>query len=99
MSSSLLINVDDLLRFRGVDSACVEFKADWNDGPTAIQVLHTVCAFANDIYNLNGGYVILGVEAESGVAELPPRGIDHRSYMTVVLPAHSNGSHPVIALQ
>lgn len=75
MSNILPIKIDDLLHFRGVESARVEFKESWNTGPTGAQVLRTICAFANDLQNLNGGYVILGVAAQHGLAQLPPAGL------------------------
>ncbi len=75
MSTILPINIDDLLHYRGVESPRVELKASWNEGPTAIQVLHSICAFANDFQNLNGGYIVIGVAEEKGVAQLPPVGL------------------------
>jgi ATP-dependent DNA helicase RecG len=74
--SSLPINIRDLLYFRGVEQQRVEFKKSWNMGPTAMQVLHTLCAFANDYHNVNGGYIVIGVEEDKGVARLPPAGLD-----------------------
>ncbi len=76
MPKILPINVEDLLRAHGVESARLEFKAAWNRGPTALQVLQTICAFANDLQNLNGGYIILGVAEIEGVAVFPPEGLD-----------------------
>jgi ATP-dependent DNA helicase RecG len=38
-----------------------------------MQVLQTICAFANDFQNLNGGYIVIGVAQEQGQAVLPPR--------------------------
>ncbi|HSN97330.1 MAG TPA: ATP-binding protein [Candidatus Nanopelagicales bacterium] len=67
MPSCLPINIDDLLHFRGVESPRVELKASWNDQHTLGQVLETICAFANDFYNVNGGYVVIGVEEQDGV--------------------------------
>ncbi len=75
MPSILSINIIDLLQARGVESARLEFKAAWNPASVGLQVLHTVCAFANDLQNLNGGYIIIGVQAQDGVAQLPPVGI------------------------
>lgn len=75
MSHILPINVEDLLACRGVESARVEFKAGWDEKTTGFQVLKTICAFANDLQNLNGGYIILGVEEDKSCAFLPPRGI------------------------
>ena len=54
----LTINLDDLLHCRGVESERVEFKRSWNEHNTGPQVLRTICAFANDYHNLNGGYVV-----------------------------------------
>ena len=82
-ASNLTISVDDLLKVQGVEKQRVEFKKTWRndrDQPegTYWQVLHTICAFANDIYNDNGGYIIVGVEednAKKRQALLPPCGI------------------------
>ena len=91
-TSSLTINIEDLLKVQGVEKQRVEFKKAWKGskqgrGPgTYWQVLHTICAFANDFYNDNGGYIIIGVEEEDSGAEadasgkkrqakLPPCGI------------------------
>lgn len=76
MLSCLPIHIDDLLRFRGVESARVELKASWNKEHTLGQVLETICAFANDFYNVNGGYLVIGVEEQDGVAVLPPKGLN-----------------------
>ena len=71
----LPINMDDLLHCRGVESERVEFKASWDPATTGPQVLRTICAFANDYHNLNGGYVVIGVEERNGRAALPPAGL------------------------
>lgn len=75
-TSCLPISIRDLLYLRGVEAARVEFKSSWNEGPTAWQVLRTICAFANDFYNVNGGYIVLGVEEQGGVAQMPPKGLN-----------------------
>jgi ATP-dependent DNA helicase RecG len=79
MSTILPINVEGLLRYRGVESSRVELKASWDEERTGSQVLRSICAFANDLQNLNGGYVVIGVAEEDGVARLPPVGLDPRS--------------------
>lgn len=76
MNSILTINIEDLLHCNGVESARVEFKAGWDANTTGYQILKTICAYANDIQNLNGGYIVIGVAEENGCAELPPRGLD-----------------------
>lgn len=68
MSHCLLINLEDLLYLRGVESARVEFKASWDEVTTGPQIIKTVCAFANDFQNLNGGYILLGVAEQDGKA-------------------------------
>ena len=75
MSAILPVNLDSLLRCRGVETERVEFKASWDPRATGPQVLRTICAFANDYHNLNGGYVVIGVGEEAGRAVLPPRGL------------------------
>lgn len=75
MLSCLPINVINLLNFQGVESARVEFKASWDENYTGIQVLHTICAFANDFQNLSGGYIVIGVAEEHSQAVLPPKGL------------------------
>ena len=74
MTGKLPINLHDLLRQRTVEGERVEYKAGWNPE----DVLHTICAFANDFHNLGGGYVVVGVEERDGRPLLPPKGIDSR---------------------
>lgn len=68
-------NVDDLLHLRAIEGSRVEFKANFGD-INEYQVLRTVSAFANDLLNLNGGYLVLGVEEVGGRPVLPPVGLD-----------------------
>lgn len=75
MSSILPINVDALLRLQGVESARVEFKASWDEQTIGPQIIRTICAFANDFQNLNGGYVVIGVAEHNGAAILPAKGL------------------------
>ena len=75
VSAILPINVENLLRGSGVESERVEFKASWDQHATGPQVLRTICAFANDYHNLNGGYVVIGVGERDGRAVLPPSGL------------------------
>lgn len=74
-SNTLPINLANLLHGRGVESVRVEFKAAWDPETTGPQVLKTICAFANDYHNLNGGYVVIGVAERAGRAILPPAGL------------------------
>ena len=45
-----------------VENNRIEYKRDWNPEP----ILHTLCAFANDIDNTYGGYIIIGIEEKEG---------------------------------
>ena len=66
------VNISDLINHRIVESNRIEFKSDWNPEP----ILHTICAFANDIDNMGGGYIVIGVEEKDGVPVLPVKGIE-----------------------
>ena len=68
---ALPINIEELLSKRKVESNRIEFKAGWN--PAAIY--RSICAFANDIENLGGGYIIVGVEETNGIAQRPVKGL------------------------
>lgn len=75
MAAKLPINIDNLQRQHTIESERVEYKAGWNPE----SVIHTLSAFANDIHNLGGGYVVIGVAEENGRAlvskEQPPVGL------------------------
>ena len=68
---ALPINMDDLINQRVVESTRIEFKGDWNPNP----IIHSICAFANDIDNVGGGYLVIGIEEENGSPVLPPKGM------------------------
>lgn len=74
------VNIDQLLSGNVVESTRVEFKTGYN--PDAI--LHTICAFANDIDNIGGGYLVIGVSEENNVPSLPPVGVP-REQVDVIL--------------
>ncbi len=38
-------------------------------------MIRTICAFANDIDNLGGGYIIVGIEEENGLPKHPAAGV------------------------
>jgi ATP-dependent DNA helicase RecG len=67
----LPINISELLKSRIIEYDRIEFKEGWN--PDAIY--RSVCAFANDIENIGGGYIIIGVEEENGMAKRPVKGL------------------------
>lgn len=65
------ININDLIDCRVVESNRVEFISGWNPTP----IIHSICAFANDIDNVGGGYIVVGVEENDGTPVLPVKGI------------------------
>ena len=69
---ALPINIEDLLNRRKIESNRIEFKKGWN--PT--DIYRTIGAFANDFDNLGGGYILVGVEEENGVAKRPVAGVN-----------------------
>jgi len=72
---ALPINITDLINRRVVESARIEYKGDWNPEP----ILHSICAFANDINNWGGGYIIIGIEEENGMPQFPVKGLEKSS--------------------
>ena len=68
---SLPVNIDQLLSGKTVEWERLEFKEGWNPE----DVLHSLCAFANDINNWGGGYIILGIAEKDGRPVLPPKGL------------------------
>lgn len=69
---ALPINIEDLLNKRKVEDNRIEFKRGWNPD----DIYHSISAFANDIDNLGGGYILVGVDQdEDGVAKRPVVGI------------------------
>lgn len=68
---ALPINIDELLHGNTVEWDRIELKKGWNPE----DIIHSLCAYANDINNWDGGYVIIGVEEENGKAKLPPIGL------------------------
>ena len=67
----LEISVEDLLNKRKIESDRIEFKTGWNPD----DIYHSVCAFANDYNNDGGGYIVVGVEEENGIAKRPVKGL------------------------
>lgn len=70
-SMALPINIEDLLNKRKIESNRIEFKSGWNPD----KIYHTICAFATDLENTGGGYILVGVEEEDGVAKRPVKGL------------------------
>ena len=67
----LEIGIEDLLSKRRIESDRIEWKAGWNPD----DIYHSVCAFANDYNNDGGGYIVVGVEEQNGIAKRPVKGV------------------------
>jgi len=68
---ALPININELLNGNTIEWDRIELKKGWNPE----DILHSLCAYANDVNNWDGGYIVIGVEEEKGVAKLPPLGL------------------------
>ena len=70
------VNIKELIDQKVVESNRIEFKESFN--PAAI--IRTICAFANDIDNIGGGYIVIGVKEENGHPVYPLKGVDIRLF-------------------
>lgn len=68
------INIEKLINKETVESERIEFKEGWNPE----DILHSICAFANDINNWGGGYIIIGIKEVNGIPQLPPIGLNQQ---------------------
>jgi len=69
---ALPLNISDLIHGKTVEWERLEFKQGWNPE----DVLHSVCAFANDLHNWGGGYIVIGVAEQKGRPLFPPEGLE-----------------------
>ena len=69
------LKLETLLAGRVVEHDRVEYKSGWNPSET----ITTICAYANDFNNTNGGYIVIGIEEKYGRPVLPPTGINDNS--------------------
>ncbi len=67
----LPIKTEDLFKGNKVESD----RLDYKKGLDPQKIAHTICAFANDINNIGGGYIVVGVEDNKGTPKLPPVGL------------------------
>ena len=75
------VNINELINGHVVESNRIEFKSDLNPTP----ILHSICAFANDIDNIGGGYIVIGVEEENGAPIFPIKGIERERIHRAIL--------------
>lgn len=52
------VNIELLINGKSVEWERLEYKEGWNPE----EIIHSICAFANDINNWGGGYIIVGVK-------------------------------------
>lgn len=64
-------NIHTLLSGNVVEWARIEFKESWKPESS----LKTITAFANDLDNWGGGYIVLGVEDDNGKPKHPIKGL------------------------
>lgn len=64
-------NIKTLLSGDVVEWARIELKETWDPAAS----LKTVCAFANDLDNWGGGYIVIGVEEDNGRPVYPLKGV------------------------
>lgn len=67
----LELNIETLLNKERIESNRIEFKEGWNPD----DIYRTICAFANDFDSQGGGYIIVGVKENNGIAQRPVIGV------------------------
>jgi len=65
------LKIETLLEGRVVEHDRVEYKTGWNPN----EIIHSICAFANDYDNTNGGYIVIGVKEKNGMPVFPLEGV------------------------
>lgn len=66
------INIKNLLNDKIVEDVRIEYKEGFNPAT----ILPTICAFANDIDNFAGGYIVIGIKEENGIPVFPVKGLN-----------------------
>lgn len=66
------VSIEMIIDEKVIESSRIDYKANWN--PESI--IHTITAFANDIDNQGGGYIIIGIEDDNGMPKVPVKGVD-----------------------
>ena len=75
MLMALPISIESLIRQQIVENTRIDYKKDWNPE----DIIHSICAFANDIDNWGGGYIIIGIEEINGMPKFPVSGLQKDS--------------------
>jgi ATP-dependent DNA helicase RecG len=71
---NLPFNLENILYGKTVENSRIEYKRNISD-ENELYVGATLCAFANDFLNQNGGWLVFGIDAPSGEPVLPPVGL------------------------
>lgn len=72
---ALPINIELLIKQRIVENSRIDYKKSWNPE----DIIHSICAFANDIDNWGGGYIVVGIEEINGMPKFPISGLEKNS--------------------
>lgn len=72
---ALPINIELLIKQRIVENSRIDYKKNWNPE----DIIHSICAFANDIDNWGGGYIVVGIEEINGMPKFPISGLEKNS--------------------
>lgn len=73
------LKIETLLEGRVVENDRVEYKTGWNHN----DIIHSICSFANDYDNTNGGYIVIGVEEKNGMPVFPLVGVSKENLDSV----------------
>lgn len=65
------VSIDNIIRGNVVESARIEYKESWYPDAS----LKTISAFANDLDNWGGGYLVIGVQERNGLPVRPVKGL------------------------
>jgi ATP-dependent DNA helicase RecG len=71
---NLPFNLDNILYGKTVENSRIEYKLNISQ-ENELYIGATLCAFANDFLNQNGGWLIFGIDAPDGEPVLPPAGL------------------------
>lgn len=72
---SIPVSIEMLLNENVVEASRIAFKESFTPNP----IIQTISAYANDIDNTGGGYVIVGVEEKDGAPVFPVQGVPRES--------------------
>ena len=72
---ALPINIELLIKQRIVENSRIDYKKNWNPE----DIIHSICAFAIDIDNWGGGYIVVGIEEINGMSKFPISGLEKNS--------------------